>query len=152
MASPARPFDYLRYGIETLDVGSIGTRNVLSLTCKYGASYLVASTSECYGDPAVHPQPESYWGHVNPIGVRSVYDEAKRFTEALTMAYHRYRTVDTHIVRIFNTYGPAPAAERWKSDLDAAATGASGGPDDDLRRGNADEELLLCERRDRRDS
>ena len=106
MASPASPFDYLRYGIETLDVGSIGTRNVLSLTCKYGASYLVASTSECYGDPAVHPQPESYWGNVNPIGVRSVYDEAKRFTEALTMAYHRYRNVDTHIVRIFNTYGP----------------------------------------------
>ena len=106
MASPASPFDYMRYGIETLDVGSIGTRNVLSLACKYGASYLVASTSECYGDPAVHPQPESYWGHVNPIGVRSVYDEAKRFTEALTMAYHRYRNVDTHIVRIFNTYGP----------------------------------------------
>ena len=106
MASPASPSDYLRYGIETLDVGSIGTRNVLSLAGKYGASYLVASTSECYGDPAVHPQPESYWGHVNPIGVRSVYDEAKRFTEALTMAYHRYRNVDTHIVRIFNTYGP----------------------------------------------
>jgi dTDP-glucose 4,6-dehydratase len=106
MASPASPFDYLKYGIETLDVGSAGTRNVLSLACKYGASYLVASTSECYGDPAVHPQPESYWGHVNPIGVRSVYDEAKRFTEALTMAYHRYRNVDTHIVRIFNTYGP----------------------------------------------
>lgn len=106
MASPASPFDYLKYGIETLDVGSAGTRNVLSLACKYRASYLVASTSECYGDPGVHPQPESYWGHVNPIGVRSVYDEAKRFTEALTMAYHRYRNVDTHIVRIFNTYGP----------------------------------------------
>jgi dTDP-glucose 4,6-dehydratase len=106
MASPASPFDYLRYGIETLDVGSIGTRNVLSLAGKYRASYLVASTSECYGDPTVHPQPESYWGHVNPIGVRSVYDEAKRFTEALTMAYHRYLNVDTHIVRIFNTYGP----------------------------------------------
>jgi dTDP-glucose 4,6-dehydratase len=106
MASPASPFDYLKYGIETLDVGSAGTRNVLLLACKYGASYLVASTSECYGDPAVHPQPESYWGNVNPIGVRSVYDEAKRFTEALTMAYHRYRNVNTHIVRIFNTYGP----------------------------------------------
>ena len=106
LASPASPFDYMRYGIETLDVGSIGTRNVLSLAERYRASYLVASTSECYGDPAVHPQPESYWGNVNPIGVRSVYDEAKRFTEALTMAFHRYRGVDTHIVRIFNTYGP----------------------------------------------
>jgi dTDP-glucose 4,6-dehydratase len=92
--------------LSQVDVGSIGTRNVLSLADKYGASYLVASTSECYGDPMVHPQPESYWGHVNPIGVRSVYDEAKRFTEALTMAYHRYLHVDTHIVRIFNTYGP----------------------------------------------
>ena len=105
-ASPASPFDYLKYGIETLDVGSIGTRNVLCLAEKYKASYLVASTSECYGDPAVHPQPESYWGNVNPIGPRSVYDEAKRFTEAMTMAFHRYRGVNTHIVRIFNTYGP----------------------------------------------
>ncbi len=106
MASPASPFDYLKYGIETLDVGSAGTRNILMLAEKYRASYLVASTSECYGDPAVSPQPESYWGNVNPIGPRSVYDEAKRFTEALTMAFHRYRGVDTHIVRIFNTYGP----------------------------------------------
>jgi len=105
-ASPASPFDYLKHGIETLDVGSAGTRNVLSLAEKYRAGYLVASTSECYGDPAVHPQPESYWGNVNPIGPRSVYDEAKRFTEALTMAFHRYRGVNTHIVRIFNTYGP----------------------------------------------
>lgn len=106
LASPASPFDYLRLGVETLDVGSIGTRNVLELAQKYRAGYLVTSTSECYGDPTVHPQPESYWGNVNPIGPRSVYDEAKRFTEALTMAYHRYRGVDTHIVRIFNTYGP----------------------------------------------
>ena len=106
LASPASPFDYLRLGVETLDVGSIGTRNVLELAQKYGAGYLVTSTSECYGDPSVHPQPESYWGNVNPIGPRSVYDESKRFTEALTMAYHRYRGVDTHIVRIFNTYGP----------------------------------------------
>ena len=106
LASPASPFDYLKFGIETLDVGSAGTRNILQLAEKYLASYLVASTSECYGDPAVHPQPESYWGNVNPIGPRSVYDEAKRFTEALTMAFHRYRGIDTHIVRIFNTYGP----------------------------------------------
>lgn len=106
LASPASPFDYLKLGIETLDVGSSGTRNVLELALKHGAKYIVTSTSECYGDPAVHPQPESYWGNVNPIGPRSVYDESKRFTEALTMAYHRYRGVDTHIVRIFNTYGP----------------------------------------------
>jgi dTDP-glucose 4,6-dehydratase len=105
-ASPASPFDYLKYGLETLEVGSTGTRNVLELATRYNAKYLVASTSECYGDPLVHPQTEDYWGNVNPIGPRSVYDEAKRFTEALTMAYHRYRGVDTHIVRIFNTYGP----------------------------------------------
>jgi dTDP-glucose 4,6-dehydratase len=106
MASPASPFDYLKYGLETLAVGSSGTRNVLELATRYDAGYLVASTSECYGDPEVHPQTETYWGNVNPIGPRSVYDEAKRFTEALTMAYHRYRGTDTHIVRIFNTYGP----------------------------------------------
>ena len=105
-ASPASPFDYLKYGIETLDVGSTGTRNILALARRYRAKYLVASTSECYGDPAVHPQPETYWGNVNPIGPRSVYDEAKRFTEALTMAYRRYYDVDTRILRIFNTYGP----------------------------------------------
>ena len=105
-ASPASPFDYLKFGLETLDVGSTGTRNILELAARYKARYLLASTSECYGDPLVHPQPESYWGNVNPIGPRSVYDEAKRFSEALTMAYHRYRGVDTRIVRIFNTYGP----------------------------------------------
>ena len=106
LASPASPFDYLEHGIETLRVGSVGTLNILELARKYNAKYLVSSTSECYGDPAVHPQPESYWGNVNPIGPRSVYDEAKRFTEAATMAYHRYQKVDTRIVRIFNTYGP----------------------------------------------
>ena len=106
LASPASPFDYLEHGIETLRVGSEGTLNILELARKYHAKYLVSSTSECYGDPSVHPQPETYWGHVNPIGPRSVYDETKRFTEAATMAYHRYRKVDTHIVRIFNTYGP----------------------------------------------
>jgi dTDP-glucose 4,6-dehydratase len=106
LASPASPVDYSVHGIATLQVGSYGTFNALEVAKKYGAKYLVSSTSECYGDPEVHPQPESYWGHVNPIGPRSVYDEAKRFTEAVTMAYHRYHGVDTHIVRIFNTYGP----------------------------------------------
>ena len=105
-ASPASPVDYMKWGLETLDVGSRGTRNCLELAHKYKAVFFLASTSECYGDPDVHPQPESYWGHVNSIGPRSVYDEAKRFSEALTMAYHRYRGVDTRIVRIFNTYGP----------------------------------------------
>jgi dTDP-glucose 4,6-dehydratase len=105
-ASPASPVDYMRLGIETLRVGSEGTKNALEVARKYGAGFLHASTSECYGDPTVHPQPESYWGHVNPIGPRSVYDEAKRFSEALVMAYHRYYKVDTRLVRIFNTYGP----------------------------------------------
>jgi len=105
-ASPASPVDYTRLGIETLLVGSAGTLNTLELAKKYGARYLHASTSECYGDPDVHPQVETYWGRVNPIGPRSVYDEAKRFSEAAVMAYHRYHKVDTHLVRIFNTYGP----------------------------------------------
>jgi dTDP-glucose 4,6-dehydratase len=105
-ASPASPEDYLEHGVETLQVGSLGTMNCLELAQKYGAKFFLASTSECYGDPLEHPQKETYWGHVNPIGPRSVYDEAKRFAEALTMAYHRYRKVDTRIVRIFNTYGP----------------------------------------------
>jgi dTDP-glucose 4,6-dehydratase len=106
LASPASPADYLKYGIETLQAGSLGTMNCLELAKKYNAKFLLASTSECYGDPQEHPQKESYWGHVNPIGPRSVYDESKRFAEALTMAYRRYRQVDTRIVRIFNTYGP----------------------------------------------
>jgi dTDP-glucose 4,6-dehydratase len=105
-ASPASPVDYAELGVETLAVGSSGTRNALEIAKKYGAKFLHASTSECYGDPDVHPQTEDYWGHVNPIGPRSVYDEAKRFSEALTMAYHRYYGVDTRLVRIFNTYGP----------------------------------------------
>ena len=105
-ASPASPVDYLRLGVETLRVGSAGTRNALETAKKYGAKFLHASTSECYGDPLVHPQVEEYWGNVNPIGPRSVYDEAKRFSEALTMAYNRYHNVDTRLVRIFNTYGP----------------------------------------------
>jgi dTDP-glucose 4,6-dehydratase len=105
-ASPASPMDYMRLGVETLAVGSDGTRHALEVAKKYGAGFLHASTSECYGDPEVHPQVETYWGNVNPIGPRSVYDEAKRFSEALVMAYHRYYGVDTHMVRIFNTYGP----------------------------------------------
>jgi len=106
LASPASPVDYTRLGIETLLAGSAGTLNTLELARKYNARYLHASTSECYGDPEVHPQVETYWGHVNPIGPRSVYDEAKRFSEAAVMAYHRYHGVDTRLVRIFNTYGP----------------------------------------------
>lgn len=105
-ASPASPPDYLKFPIETLKVGSIATMHTLDLAREKNAKFLLASTSECYGDPAVSPQSESYWGHVNPVGPRSVYDEAKRFAEAVTMAYHRYHAVDTHIVRIFNTYGP----------------------------------------------
>lgn len=105
-ASPASPPDYLKYPIETLKVGSIATMHALDLAVEKKAKFLLASTSECYGDPDISPQHESYWGHVNPIGPRSVYDEAKRFAEATTMAYHRYHNVETHIVRIFNTYGP----------------------------------------------
>lgn len=105
-ASPASPEDYMRLGIATLLVGSAGTQNALEIAKKYGAKFLHASTSECYGDPLQHPQVEEYWGHVNPIGPRSVYDEAKRFSEALVMAYSRYENVDTRLVRIFNTYGP----------------------------------------------
>ena len=106
LASPASPIDYLRLPLHTLKVGSYGTHNALGLAKKHRARFLLASTSEVYGDPQVHPQREDYWGHVNPIGPRGVYDEAKRYAEALTMAYHRQQGVDTHIVRIFNTYGP----------------------------------------------
>jgi len=105
-ASPASPKDYLEHPIETLDVGSAGTRRMLELALAKGATFLTTSTSECYGDPLVHPQVESYWGNVNPVGPRSCYDESKRFAEALTMAYHRKHGVRTNIVRIFNTYGP----------------------------------------------
>jgi dTDP-glucose 4,6-dehydratase len=106
LASPASPVDYSNHGIETLKVGSLGTFHALDVAHKYRAKYFVSSTSECYGDPLEHPQKETYWGNVNPIGPRSVYDEAKRFTESVTMAYRRYHNVDTRIVRIFNTYGP----------------------------------------------
>ena len=105
-ASPASPIDYLELPIQTLKVGSLGTHNALGLTRAKGARILLASTSEVYGDPLIHPQPESYWGNVNPVGPRGVYDEAKRFAEAMVMGYHRYHKLDTRIVRIFNTYGP----------------------------------------------
>ncbi len=105
-ASPASPIDYLKLPIQTLKVGSLGTHKALGLAKAKGARFLLASTSEVYGDPLIHPQPESYWGNVNPVGSRGVYDEAKRFAEAMTMAYRRYHGVDTRIVRIFNTYGP----------------------------------------------
>ncbi|HEY6808808.1 MAG TPA: UDP-glucuronic acid decarboxylase family protein [Gemmatimonadales bacterium] len=105
-ASPASPIDYLEFPIQTLKVGSLGTHNALGLAKAKGARFFLASTSEVYGDPLIHPQPESYWGNVNPVGPRGVYDEAKRFAEAMTMAYHRFHHVDTRIIRIFNTYGP----------------------------------------------
>ncbi len=105
-ASPASPIDYLNLPIQTLKVGSLGTHKALGLAKSKGARFLLASTSETYGDPLIHPQPETYWGNVNPVGPRGVYDEAKRFAEAITMAYHRHHGVDTRIVRIFNTYGP----------------------------------------------
>jgi dTDP-glucose 4,6-dehydratase len=118
-ASPASPPHYQRLGIETLRVGSLGTENALRIAERYNAGFLHASTSECYGDPLEHPQSESYWGHVNPVGPRSVYDEAKRYAEALVMAYNRYRGVNTHLVRIFNTYGPrlSPADGRVISNF-----------------------------------
>ncbi|HKW25770.1 MAG TPA: UDP-glucuronic acid decarboxylase family protein [Terriglobales bacterium] len=106
LASPASPVDYTIHGIPTLRVGSLGTFNALEVARKYGAKFFLSSTSECYGDPEEHPQKETYWGHVNPIGPRSVYDEAKRFSEAATVAYRRYHKLETRIVRIFNTYGP----------------------------------------------
>jgi len=106
LASPASPPEYLRLAIETLRVGSAGTENALAIAARYGAVFFHASTSECYGDPLEHPQTEEYWGNVNPVGPRSVYDESKRYAEALVMAYHRYKGVNTHLARIFNTYGP----------------------------------------------
>jgi len=106
LASLASPVDYLAHPIETLDVGSTGTRNLLEIARRYNARFLITSTSECYGDPLVHPQVETYWGNVNPVGLRSCYDESKRYAEALTMAYHRVHKLRTNIARIFNTYGP----------------------------------------------
>ena len=111
LASPASPIDYLELPIQTLKVGALGTYNMLGLAKEQSARFLLASTSEVYGDPQVNPQPEAYWGNVNPIGPRGVYDEAKRYAEAITMAYHRYHGVDTRIARIFNTYGPRMRAD-----------------------------------------
>ncbi len=127
-ASPASPVDYMRLGIETLRVGSAGTLNSLEIAKRYGAGYLHASTSECYGDPEVHPQVESYWGNVNPIGPRSVYDEAKRFSEAAVAAYQRYHGVDTHMVRIFNTYGPRLQANDGRVISNLMMQGLRGAP------------------------
>ena len=114
-ASPASPRDYLEHPIATLKVGALGTHNALGLAKSTGARFLLASTSEVYGDPRVHPQPETYWGNVNPVGPRGVYDEAKRFAEAMTMAYHRAHRIDTRIVRIFNTYGPRMRFNRHRT-------------------------------------
>ena len=129
LASPASPVDYLRLPLHTLKVGSYGTHNALGLAKFKRARFLLASTSEVYGDPEVHPQREEYWGNVNPVGPRGVYDEAKRYSEALTMAYHRQQGVDTHIVRIFNTYGPRMRQHDGraipKSRLSRRATGAT---------------------------
>lgn len=127
LASLASPIDYLEHPIETLDVGSLGTRNLLELARRHDARFLLTSTSECYGDPTVHPQPETYWGNVNPIGPRSCYDESKRYAEALTMAYHRTYGLWTNIARIFNTYGPRMALNDGRvvpAFLDQALRGA----------------------------
>ena len=133
LASPASPIDYLRLPLHTLKVGSYGTHHTLGLAKAKRARFLIASTSEVYGDPHVHPQPESYWGHVNPIGPRGVYDEAKRYAEALTMAYHRQQGVDTAIVRIFNTYGRRMRAPRRPRDPHVPAPGARQSPAHRLR-------------------
>ena len=150
LASPASPIDYLRLPLHTLKVGSHGTHHTLGLAKKHRARFLLASTSEVYGDPQVHPQPETYWGHVNPIGPRGVYDEAKRYAEALTMAYHRQQGVDTAIMRIFNTYGAAHAPARRPGDPDLPAPGAAGPADHGLRRRQPDALVLLRRRPDPR--
>ena len=131
LASPASPPEYLAHPIETLEVGAIGTQRALDLAREHGARFLLASTSEIYGDPLVHPQPETYFGNVNSVGPRSVYDEAKRYAEAITMAYHRTYGVDTKIVRVFNTYGPRLAARPtggWCRTSSPRRCGASRSP------------------------
>ncbi len=150
-ASPASPVDYLEHAIETLQVGSLGTMNCLELAKKHGAKFFMASTSECYGDPLEHPQKETYWGHVNPIGPRSVYDEAKRFAEATTMAYLRYHKVDTHIVRIFNTYGPRLQLNDGRVISNFMKQALRGEDLTVYGVGLADAQLLLRQRRDCRD-
>ena len=136
LASPASPIDYLRLPLHTLKVGSYGTHHTLGLAKRHRARFLIASTSEVYGDPQVHPQQETYWGHVNPIGPRGVYDEAKRYAEALTMAYHRQQGVDTAIVRIFNTYGPRMRPHDGRAIPDLPAPGAPGPSDHRVRDGS----------------
>ncbi|MBI3784058.1 MAG: SDR family oxidoreductase [Deltaproteobacteria bacterium] len=137
LASLPSPVDYLREPIKTLKVGALGTHKALGLARAHGAKFLLASTSEVYGDPQVHPQPESYWGNVNPIGPRGVYDESKRFAEAMTMAYHRYHGIDTRIVRIFNTYGPRMRPDDGRVVTNFIAQGLRGEPmtvyDDGMR-------------------
>jgi dTDP-glucose 4,6-dehydratase len=150
LASPASPIDYLRLPLHTLKVGSYGTHHMLGLAKKHRARFVLASTSEVYGDPQVHPQPESYWGHVNPIGPRGVYDEAKRYAEALTMAYHRQQGVDTGIVRTFNSFGSRMRPSRRPRDPDLPAPGASGQAADRVRRRQPDAQLLLRRRPDSR--
>ena len=152
LASPASPIDYLRLPLHTLKVGSYGTHHTLGLAKAKRARFLIASTSEVYGDPLEHPQSETYWGHVNPIGPRGVYDEAKRYAEALTMAYHRQQGVDTAIVRIFNTYGSRHAPARRPCDPDVPAPGARQQADHGVRRRLADALVLLRQRSDPRAS
>ena len=146
LASPASPIDYLRLPLQTLKVGSQGTHNALGLAKVHRSRFLLASTSEVYGDPQVHPQPETYWGHVNPIGPRGVYDEAKRYAEALTMAYHRQQGVDTAIVRIFNTYGPRMRPHDGRAIPTFIRQALRAEAAHGLRRRLADAELLLRRR------
>src|SRR5438874_438157 len=133
-ASPASPVDYMVHGIDTLKVGSLGTMRALDIARKNHAKYLLASTSEVYGDPLVHPQPETYWGNVNSIGPRSVYDEAKRFAEALVMAYHRHHGVDVRVVRIFNTYGPSMRPDDGRVVSNLLVQAIKGEPPEGLER------------------
>ena len=149
LASPASPIDYLRLPLHTLKVGAYGTHNALGLAKRHRARFLIASTSEVYGDPLVHPQPESYWGNVNPIGPRGVYDEAKRYAEAMTMAYHRQQGVDTAIVRIFNTYGPRMRAHDGRAIPTFVRQALAGQADHGVRRRQPDALLLLRLRPDR---
>ena len=145
-ASPASPIDYLEVPIPTLKVGALGTHNALGLAKAKNAKFVLASTSEVYGDPLEHPQKESYWGNVNPIGPRGVYDEAKRFAEAMTTAYHRYHGIDAKIVRIFNTYGPRMRRARWPRRAELHRAGATSGGSDGVRRRQPDAQLLLYHR------
>ena len=149
-ASPASPVDYLKLPIQTLKVGSLGTHNTLGLALAKKAKYFLASTSECYGDPHVSPQPETYWGNVNTVGPRGVYDEAKRFAEAMVMAYHRAKGLDTHIIRIFNTYGPRMRLNDGRALPNFVLSGADRSAHHRLRHGKADAQFLLCFRFNRR--